>query len=285
MGKTERESDRLKIEKIALFAGRSPASSVSVTAAKRLVQDLRASGFTVLENRDEFNPQEVDLVILLGGDGFLMDSIRSLNFPPTPIFGINFGSVGFLMNPRISMDDLVSIIREGRFRAEDHPVLEAKVQVVDGSEKSILAVNDFVMERKGGQSVRLRILAGGILFNEFSGDGVIVATSTGSTAYNLAAGGPVFHPEIGAIVITPLYPHRATPFHSLQFSVLLPLYSDLEVVGVDIDKRPIRLVADGCPVEGPARIQVRDSGLRLHLLRVESHEFISDLAQKFIGPL
>jgi len=272
----------VKIERIAIFA--CPTRVDGESAAKRLVGDLRAVGFNILDSQEDFDPGRVDLVILLGGDGFLMDLIRSLNFPPTPFFGVNFGSVGFLMNPKVDMKELVSVIQKGCFQVEKHPVLEARVQLVDGTEDIYLAVNDFVMERTGGQSVRLRLLANGILLNEFSGDGVIVATSAGSTAYNLAAGGPVFHPQISAMAITPLYPHRATPFHSLQFSVLLPLNSVLEVIGSDTKKRPIRMVADGRPLEGMYRIQVRDSGLRLNLLRVESHEFISNLARKFIDP-
>jgi NAD+ kinase len=275
------ESERQKIEKIALFA--CSAHSAAGSAARRLKRDLQDGGIQVVEKQEDFDPAAVDLVVLLGGDGFLMESFRNLHFPSTPIFGVNFGSVGYLMNPQVVMENLVSLIRKGEFRIEEHPVLQARIQLMDGKEEVLLAVNDFIMDRTGGQTVRLRIQVGGILLNEFSGDGVIVATSAGSTAYNLAAGGPVFPPGIPAMVITPLYPHRAAPFHSLQFSVLIPLNTELEVIGVDIDKRPIRLVADGSTLEGASRIRVSDSGLRLHLLRVKSHEYISNLSRKFIG--
>jgi NAD+ kinase len=274
--------DIRKIERVLLFRGSSTPDCQA--AAERLVGDLRAGGFNVSQDLEQFHPERVDLVLLLGGDGFLMDSLRALNYPPTPIFGINFGSVGFLMNKRASMEGLVPALKEGRLRFESHTVLEGRVRTTRGQEEVWLAINDLVLERMGGQSVRLRVIVDTVLLNEFSGDGIIISTSAGSTAYNLAAGGPVFHPSIQAIALTPLYPHRASPFNSLQFSVLLPLSSSLQVTGLDIEKRPIRLLADGRPLEGVSEVTVRDSGRRMRLLRTESHQFVSTLARKFIGP-
>jgi NAD+ kinase len=262
----------------------SMSSPEGAAAAARLDHDLRAAGITVAEARKPVDLLGVDLLLLLGGDGFLMDSLRSLGYPKTPVYGINFGSVGFLMNPKKAIEGLVRAIRESRFQEEEHPLLEARVRLVSGAEETRLAVNDVVLERSAGQSLRLRVLVNGVLLNELSGDGIIAATSAGSTAYNLAAGGPVFHPRIPAIVVTPLYPHRAAPFNSLQFSVVLPLDSKLELVGLDIQKRPIRLLSDGLPAEGVSEVTVKDSGRRLSLLRSEAHEFVATLGRKFIGP-
>jgi len=271
----------LKFERVALFRSELPGSGA---AAERLERDLRAAGISVIARREDFAPESVDLVLLLGGDGFLMDSLRGLGYPPTPVFGVNFGSVGFLMNPRQCLEGLVGLLRDpSRLGVEEHPVLAARVRHTDGREEAWLAVNDVVLERTGGQSVRMTVTVDGVLLNRYSGDGLIVATSAGSTAYNLAAGGPVVHPRIPAIVVTPLYPHRAAPFRSLQFPIVLPLGSTLVLSGQEVEKRPIRLLADGRPVEGLSELTVHDSGLRLHLLRVESHEFVATLARKFIG--
>lgn len=270
-----------KVERVLLLSCGS--SSACDEAADRIRRDLAAVGLTVLTRRDEFDPRRVDMVVLLGGDGFLMDSARALGFPPTPIFGVNFGSVGFLMNPRTSIEALPAQLRGSGLGIEHHPILEGRARLIDGREQVENAVNDLVMERTGGQGVRLVIRVNGVVLNEFSGDGVIVATSAGSTAYNLAAGGPVFHPRVEGMALTPLYPHRAAPFHSLQFPLILPLDSVLEIDVLEMEKRPVRLVADGRTLEGVLSVRVRDSGLRLRLLRVESHEFISTLARKFIG--
>jgi NAD+ kinase len=255
---------------------------VAQTASGRLREELKAAGLAVVGD-GTFDPAKVDVVVLLGGDGFLMDSVRALGFPATPFLGVNFGSVGFLMNPPTVLSEMAGVLREGRLTEEVHPVLEARVRLLDGRDETLLAVNDFTLERSGGQGARLRVSVDGILLNEFSGDGLIVATSAGSTAYNLAAGGPVIHPLIPAMVVTPLYPHRAAPFHSLQFPVVLPLASSVDLVGYDVEKRAIRVLADGRPTEGITAVAVRDSGVRLRLLRLRSHEFISTLAKKFIG--
>ncbi len=271
----------MQFQRLALFHWENRPDCAA--AAERLDRDLRGAGFSVLRDPGEFDPRRIDAVILLGGDGFLLNSLHSLGYPQTPFYGLNFGSVGFLMNPTDGVGGILAILKESRFREESHPVLEARVALASGGEETCLAVNDFILERSGGQSVRLQVLVGDVFFNEFSGDGVIVATAAGSTAYNLAAGGPVIHPAIPAITVTPLYPHRAAPFDSLQFPVVLPLGTSLRVVGSDIVKRPIRLLADGRPTEGVSEVVVRDSGKRIHLLRNESHEFIATLARKFIG--
>ncbi len=276
-----RATTRMKLQRLALFHWESRPDCAA--AAERLDRELRGAGFLVVRDQRQFDPRRIDAVVLLGGDGFLLNSLHALGYPPTPFYGLNFGSVGFLMNPTDGLSGVASLLKESRFHEERHPVLDARVALTSGGEETCLAINDFILERSGGQSVRLQVLVGGVLFNEFSGDGVIIATAAGSTAYNLAAGGPVIHPAIPAVTVTPLYPHRAAPFDSLQFPVLLPLETSLRVVGSDIEKRPIRLLADGRPIEGVAEVVVRDSGKRIHLLRNESHEFIATLARKFIG--
>ena len=252
-------------------------------AARTLGSDLRASGFSVVTRRDAFRSSKADLIVLLGGDGFLMETVRALDYPETPVFGVNFGTVGFLMNSRTCLDHLVRAVRLRRFLLHDHPVLEARARDVHGRESVNLALNDIVLERQAGQSVRLRLSINDVLFNEFSGDGVIIATPAGSTAYNLAAGGPVVHPGVPSMVLTPLYPHRAEPFHSLEFSVVVPLVDRLEVAGIETAKRPIRLLADGRILVGIDRVRVSDSGKRIRLLHLETHEFIATLSRKFIG--
>jgi NAD+ kinase len=175
------------------------------------------------------------------------------------------------------------MIQEWSFSEEEHPVLEGKVTLEDGSTSSVLAFNDFVVERMTRQSIRLQITVDGMPFNRFAGDGFVLSTSAGSTAYNLAAGGPVVHPGIPAILITPLYPHRASPFHSLQFSLLVPLDSRLRIANEDAAKRSMRVVADGKAIERAAAVEVGDSGRRLRLLRPPGHLFVKTLARKFIG--
>jgi NAD+ kinase len=175
------------------------------------------------------------------------------------------------------------MIREWRFQEENHAILEGTLLCEDGRKERILAFNDFVIERMTRQSVRLQVFLDDVPFNRFAGDGLVLSTAAGSTAYNLAAGGPVVHPAVQGILITPLYPHRASPFQSLQFSLLVPLPSRLRILNDDFSKRSMRVVADGRQVERVSQVEVADSGRRLCLLRPESHVFVEKLARKFIG--
>jgi len=268
------------VRRILCHASRSEAAR---DAAEGLQAELRRAGLEVLERLEQASEHPPDLVIVLGGDGFLMETIRKLHYPPSAFFGVNFGTVGFLMNRKECLPALIPMIQAWDFQEEDHSILAARIRLEDGSEVDALAFNDFVMERMSRQSIRLKVYLDGNCFNRFAGDGFVLATAAGSTAYNIAAGGPVLHPAVQAIVITPLYPHRAAPFHSLQFSLLVPLESRLRIVNDDLPKRSMRVVADGRLIERVEEIEVMDSRRKLRLLRPPSHLFVNTLARKFIG--
>ena len=243
---------------------------------------MKKGGLRVAESVKGFDT-DTDLVLLLGGDGFLMESLYELDYPSTPIFGINFGSVGFLMNPRDCLPNMIEAIKHQSFRSEEHAILEARALLKDGSEERMLAFNDFVVERMSRQSVRVLLSIDGVDFNHYAGDGFILSTAAGSTAYNLAAGGPVLYPGLHVVTVTPLYPHRAVPFTSMQFPLVAPLGTEIEVSAEEVSKRPMRLVADGRSLSDVARVSVRDSGKRVQLLRLADHSFVRTLKRKIVG--
>ena len=256
---------------------------VCVEAEESLVGELRGAGFEVETGVESFEAHRPDVLVILGGDGFLMESLRLLGYPSTPVFGANFGSVGFLMNLREHLQGLVQMIQAWDFQEEEHAVLEARLLLEDGSTLGKLAFNDIVVERMTRQSIRLEVHLNGVPFDQYAGDGFVLSTTAGSTAYNLAAGGPVIHPSLQVLLVTPLYPHRASPFHSMQFSLVVPLESTVKVVAVDLPKRRMRIVADGEAVEAVRSVEVLDSGSKVKLLRHRSHLFVKTLSRKFIG--
>ena len=166
----------------------------------------------------------------------------------------------------------------------DHPVLEVVARTEDGRESTRRAFNDIQLERMTRQSVRFTVWIDDYLFNTFAGDGFVVSTGAGSTAYNLAAGGPAMHPLVQAMIVTPLNPHQAVPFKSVQFSIVVPLTSKVRFQAENLPKRGARLVTDGLPVlERVAGVEVRDSGRRITLLRSHERAFIPTLTKKLIG--
>ena len=266
-----------------IFARSNRVNQACSEAEPSLRASLEAAGLEVVDSFDGTAGQVPDLVILLGGDGFLMEFLRDYGFPRVPIFGVNFGTVGFLMNPHDTLDDIVSILKQRRFETAKHRLLRANFRLVEGEERTLLAFNEVLLERQTGQSVRLEVAIDDVPFHRFAGDGVLISSPAGSTAYNLAAGGPALHPGVRGIVLTPLYPHRAEPFHSLQFSMVLPAESRVTVVPQELPKRRMRLVADGQASRDVARVEVSPSEHEVTLLRTYDQEFIRSVSQKFIG--
>ena len=269
----------MEVRKVACHANR--AQPECSRAEDDLRERLLAAGFEVVEARGVSDEAGPDAIVVLGGDGFLMESLNRFGYPTTPIFGVNFGTVGFHMNSQNCLADLPQLLREGRYRAEAYPVLQFEARLEDGKAYTARAFNDIVLERRTRQGIRLRMSVDGVLFNRFAGDGFVVATPAGSTAYNLAARGPVVHPRLEAMVITPLYPHRAAPFHSVQFPLMLPLSSRISVVADDLPKRGMRLVADGLPRDKVASVEIAAADSRVTLLRTTDWDFIQTLSQKF----
>jgi NAD+ kinase len=224
-----------------------------------------------------------DLIIVVGGDGSLMSLLRELDHPPIPCYGVNFGRVGFLMNPKQEPAALVSTLLGGRFVEQRLPVIEATWKSTDGTQGQAAGINDIVLERDSGQTVHLGVYIDEVFLNAYSGDGLVMATAAGSTAYSLAAGGPVVHPRVEGLVVTPLNAHRPVQFHSLQFPVVLPLDTTIRIFGEGGDKRPIRVVVDGESYTNIDELMVKARGDSVRLLRPLGHQYIQSLLSRIIG--
>lgn len=252
----------------------------STDAGREVVRVLCDAGFDLVDDPAE----PYDVVVLLGGDGFLMQTLRDLDYPEAPIFGLNFGTVGFLMNSQSVLAQLGTVLRDHRTYRVEHRLLAARIRFEDGREIERFAFNDIVLERQTGQAVRLRMTIDGQPFNRYAGDGFVVSTPAGSTAYNLAAGGPAVHPAVDSTVLTPLYPHRAEPFHSVEFSLVLPSSARIDAVSEEPGSdRRLRVVADGDPHPDVASISIVGADRKVTILRTFDREFTGLLSPEIIG--
>jgi NAD+ kinase len=149
-----------------------------------------------------------DAVLVLGGDGTILAVARNCAEQQVPILGVNFGRVGFLteLEP-VEVDEKLPLYLEGNFWVDERSMLQAEVET-HGTTHSLMALNDIVLVRGAEPRViRVKIWIDGHLYNSTVADGVIVSTATGSTAYNLSAGGPILHPQVRSKVLTPIAPH------------------------------------------------------------------------------
>lgn len=150
-------------------------------------------------------PPKIDCAIVIGGDGTLIEAARILHGRDVPILGINMGTLGYLTEVEVSgIDEAIQRILEGDFSLENRMMLEGVCP--NGTKK--VALNDVVVSRKGIlRVIHFKIYVNGELLNSYEADGIIISTPTGSTAYNLSAGGPIVEPGASMFVITPICSH------------------------------------------------------------------------------
>ena len=179
-----------------------------------------------------------DVLVTLGGDGTLISAARRSFKYNIPLFGIYAGNLGFLADVSIDeLDGFVDNLVSGDYRIDERSVLEAIV-VKDNQKIEIHAFNDIVFTRPSiSNMIHIETLVDGKAFNTYYGDGVIVSTPTGSTAYNLSAGGPVLFPLTNVFTLTPISPHSLT-----QRAVVLPGEFSIEM---KTDDAKALIIVDG----------------------------------------
>jgi NAD+ kinase len=224
--------------------------------------------------------RSVDLVIVVGGDGTLLSIARSAP-TSTPVLGINVGVLGFLAG--LSRSKALSRLDEvlaGEFREDRR--LRLDVSVSGGASRArFRALNDAVLNKEALARIStFRVDLDGRKVAEFRADGVIVSTPTGSTAYNLSAGGPILHPELPAVVVTPICPHTLS-----QRPLVVAADTVIGVRILDAPRNPggVYLTIDGqegLPI-GPDRpIEIRKSASAVTLLRPPEGDHFRNLAEK-----
>jgi NAD+ kinase len=152
---------------------------------------------------------EADLIIAVGGDGTMLYAAALTGSGKVPLLGVNRGRLGFLadISPPEMLENLEQIL-DGNYTRETRLLLEANITAADGSQRLAVAVNDIVLQRREtGRMIDVETRIADRYVNTHAGDGLIVATPTGSTAYALSCGGPIIEPLLDAVVIVPICPH------------------------------------------------------------------------------
>ena len=224
--------------------------------------------------------EDVDAMLTLGGDGTLLRAARCLAGRPVPIIGVNLGRLGFLTC--CSSDELPSALERfvaGDYQAEPRMALRGCVDDVSGSERAHwFAFNDVVLHKGGfARVVPLRVLANGEAVAAYSADGVILSTPTGSTAYNLSAGGPVVVPTLETILVTPISAH-ALAIRPL----VLPPNAEVTVLADDAVEE-LWVTVDGqggTTFTAGERLVVRRASHHVVIVRFSGQSFFSTMRRK-----
>jgi NAD+ kinase len=222
---------------------------------------------------------KADLLVVVGGDGTILNVTGQLAEASPPIFGINVGSLGFLTcvsSP--AFREAVECIANGKMTFSNRALLEVMLRDSNEKHKPMIALNDAVFSRgELSRLIRLRTRVNGEALTEFNADGLIIATPTGSTAYSLSAGGPILEPESGVFVITPICPHVLT-----NRSIIVSEKSVIEVEASEPDY-PVYLTVDGrepVRIAKDATVQIRKAKKTLQLAAMPDMSFFSVVRQK-----
>ncbi len=195
---------------------------------------------------------KADAIVVLGGDGTMLRTMHSAIDRPVPLFGMNCGTVGFLMN-RFDLDSLPQRLAKAR-KTVLYP-LQMRVVCRNGEEQRALAINEVYLSRETAQAARISIFIDGVeRLAELVCDGVMVATAAGSTAYNLSAHGPILPIGADVLALTPISAFRPRRWRG----AILPHRAIVRFVIRDADKRPVSATADFNEIRDVAEVTVSE---------------------------
>lgn len=257
-------------------------NSIEVFLFHELISVLNSYNYSFVNKYTPFSsslPQNLDALITIGGDGTILDAVSFIKNSGTPLIGINSGRLGFLAN--ISSEDLTNalqMISDNQFSIEKRPIIELKGSGFDYPEFPF-ALNEITIHKQDSSSmIGIKTHVNGCYLNTYWADGLIIATSTGSTAYSLSVGGPILHPLSDSIIITPIAPHNLTvrplilPGNS---QISLSAESRSGTVMISLDHKSFIIDID-------SKITISKANFTVNTIQLQNQDFYSTLRQKLL---
>lgn len=231
----------------------------------------------------EYNP-DAELIISIGGDGCFLQTIRDYNLPSIPLVGINTGHLGFF--PDISPKDIDNFIQsylEGDYITQEIPLLQVKVTTNDGC-CNIFGINEAVVKGDRSRTIHLKLDINRKRVQNFSGDGLIISTSAGSTAYNYAIGGSIVDTSLNVIQVAPISPINTNAYRCFTSSIICSHDSIVNVSPECEFENSTLVVVDGLEYNFKEinNISLSISDRNIKLLRTSNYEFWSRVCEKFL---
>lgn len=206
-----------------------------------LMDRLTSRGYVVSRN---FN-QNAALTISIGGDGAFLKAIHMNKFPKMPIVGINTGTLGFFqeINPD-EIEEFLDDYESGNYKMEEIPLIKANI-FTKNRVFSLYAVNEIVLKGKSSKIIQMDVFIDNNHLQKFAGDGMMISTPVGSTAYNFSSGGSIVHTSLNSMQMTPLAPINSKAYRSLSTSLVVPPTTIIELVPQERYKNSSIILVDG----------------------------------------
>ncbi len=270
-----RHEDRRVAEPLQVLTEHLTKFGIRVLASETLRLDLPVTRMDEAELCDH-----ADLVIAIGGDGTMLYASRLARESGTPILGINRGRLGFLAD--VTPDEMIASVDQvlaGNYSRDARLVLEAHLAKHSGEESTAFALNDVVLKRREtGRMVDFSTRIDGEYVNTHSGDGLIISTPTGSTAYSLSCGGPIIAPQLDALVVVPVCPHTLT-----DRPIVIPADQSIDVVLLERDETKASITIDGHAfgeIRPEDRLTISVADQRVTLIHPPGFDFYGILRSK-----
>ncbi len=247
------EKENILVKKIAIISSNSAPAEAIENLLKKLF--------------DKAAPEQADLIIVIGGDGSMLHALHNYMHLDIPFYGINAGSVGFMMN-KFHVENFLENLQRSKI-AKLYP-LQMNTINNDGKTASALAINEVSIFRKTNQAAKFKIIVDGIERMTMSADGALVSTPVGSSAYNLSAGGPIVPLTSKVLCLTPICPFRPRRWGG----ALLPVDVEIKFEIIDSKKRPVNAVADFFEFKDIASVTIKSTDTKvIKLLFDQRHTF------------
>ena len=264
--------------KIAIFGKTiAPENEVYV---RQLIQELSDNRVEVVDcfaYRGELE-KDVDMLLSIGGDGTMLDAVPLVGASGIPILGINMGRLGFISSvAKEEIHQAIHQILEGRYTTEQRTLIELVSPQGVFDDAVSYALNEINIIRNPIHSLlSIKVYVNDLFLNTYWGDGILMATPTGSTAYSMSAGGPILTPDSRNFVITPIAAHNLT-----VRPIVIP---DDSVVRIQVEGREMKFVFSRdsrvCALDTSVELVVRKAGFCVHTVRMEGTDFFSTIRNK-----
>lgn len=255
----------------------APENEVYMQKLMRELTDNHVEVVDCFSSRGEFDGR-VDMLLSIGGDGTMLDAVPLVGDSGIPILGINMGRLGFISSvAKEDIHDTIKQIIEGRYTKESRTLLELVAPKGVFPDKVNYALNEINIIRNPEHSLlAIKVFVNDVFLNTYWGDGILMATPTGSTAYSLSAGGPILTPDSHCFVITPIAAHNLT-----VRPIVIP---DDSVVRIQIEGREKKFVfsmdSRVCALDTSVELVVRKADFCINTVRMEGADFFSTIRNK-----
>lgn len=225
---------------------------------------------------------DFDFALTIGGDGTIIKASNLILEHEIPIIGINLGTLGFLAEIEKNELYLISEILNGNYDIDERTTLKAEIEHSSGRKTQFTAINDIVVSKNAFSGIiDIEVDCNNVPTAKYRGDGVIFSTSSGSTAYAMSAGGPIMHPDVKAIALTPICAHSL-----FARTIILPENEKITIkTNAELTKKRVFVVADGLnsvDIDNGDVIRISKYDKNIRFIRIKGKSFYSSINQKLM---